>query len=782
MDYFNVNGGKSTMLNTLKSYSPSWILRGNFGLEREMLRCNSRGELARTPHPRVFGEKLCHPYITTDFSESQIELVTPVFPTPQEAHTFLHLLYNIVAEEIGDELLWGQSMPCALPPEQEIPLASFCDCADGKEARAYREQLFAKYGGIQQLISGVHYNFSFDAAWVDVLYAAHGNGQDRQAFQDALYLKMVRRYLTDRWLFVYLFGSASAVHESFKEACVSRLTRVGKESYSNEGALSYRNSVCGYRNHEELFPDYSTVDAYSARIREWIKDGEIASEKELYAHVRLKGSDHTLHSLETSGIHHIEIRSIDLNPFDPAGVANIDLEFLQLYLLMAVVTEEEQWGTDEEWQKEAAHNQMMIALFGGKEGFEVLYNGESLQKSVRAAQIFAKIETINRALGLGKEQVIRSMQQRMDDVRTTYGAEIQKRVQKTGYIATHVELAQKAKAEAHAKRYQLIGYGDLELSTQLLMKEAIKQGIVVEVMDRGENFIALTQDKHTEYIKQATKTSADSYASVLMMENKTITKMILHAKGIAVPLGVEVKTIEDCVDLDYTKPIVVKPKSTNFGLGISIFPEGTNADDFLTAFQLAKRHDAAVLIEPFVQGKEYRFLVIGNEVVAVLHRVPANVVGDGKSTIEALVANKNTDPLRGRGYVTPLEKIQLDDEAQLFLASQHRTAQSIPAKGEVVMLRENSNISTGGDSIDWTDAMPEAFKAIAVSAAQSVGAKICGVDMMIADTSDEHSDYSIIELNFNPAIHIHSFPYEGEERNIAIAILQLLQFDLNDRT
>ena len=155
--------------------------------------------------------------------------------------------------------------------------------------------------------------------------------------------------------------------------------------------------------------------------------------------------------------------------------------------------------------------------------------------------------------------------------------------------------------------------------------------------------------------------------------------------------------------------------------------------------------------------------------------MPANVKGDGVKSITELVEEKNEDPLRGYHYVTPLEKINLDENAELFLKQQNKDFNYIPSKDEVVYLRENSNISTGGDSIDYTDDIPEKFKEIAVAAAKAVNARICGVDMMLENYSDEDSNYAIIELNFNPAIHIHSFPYKGKERKIAIDVLKMLE-------
>ena len=183
-----------------------------------------------------------------------------------------------------------------------------------------------------------------------------------------------------------------------------------------------------------------------------------------------------------------------------------------------------------------------------------------------------------------------------------------------------------------------------------------------------------------------------------------------------------------------------------------------------------------MLIEEFAKGKEYRFLVIGDEVAGILHRVPANVTGDGKQTIRQLVELKNQDSLRGKGYKTPLEKINLDESSELFLKQSHLDFDYVPKLNETIYLRENSNISTGGDSIDYTDDIPQRFKDIAVAAARAVGASFCGVDMMLEDYRDENTPYAIIELNFNPAIHIHSYPYKGVERKIASKVLKVLGF------
>jgi glutamate--cysteine ligase/glutathione synthase len=321
----------------------------------------------------------------------------------------------------------------------------------------------------------------------------------------------------------------------------------------------------------------------------------------------------------------------------------------------------------------------------------------------------------------------------------------------------------------------------LELSTQILIREALRRNIDVEILDRADHFIRLTKDSKVEFVKQATKTSADTYISSLIMENKKVTKLILSEHGIQVPADSTFYSIEDAIN-QYAQfagqSIVIKPKSTNFGVGVVIFKPLDSLEDYRNALEQAFKYDSSVMVEQFLPGKEYRFLVIGDETVAILHRVPANVTGDGVSTIEQLVVEKNRDPLRGTGYVTPLEKIKLGDIEKVFLQGQGKGFGDIPSEGETVYLRENSNISTGGDSIDYSDEVLQAYKDIAVEAAKAVGAKICGADLMIQDILAEPTpdNYGIIELNFNPALHIHNFPYQGLNRQVEQKVLDLLGF------
>ncbi len=319
----------------------------------------------------------------------------------------------------------------------------------------------------------------------------------------------------------------------------------------------------------------------------------------------------------------------------------------------------------------------------------------------------------------------------------------------------------------------------MELSTKILIEEATKRKYHIDILDEESNFIRVSNDKRCEYIKQATKTSLDNYATILIMENKFITNKILLENNIRVPLGIKVTKEYYNIEALYTKysakKTVVKPINTNFGLGITIL-DGYTINELEQAIRFAFEHDTSILIEEFINGKEYRFFVVGDEVVGILHRVPANVTGDGKASIRELVNIKNQDNLRGENYNKPLQKINLGKVEENYIKNQGYDFNSILEKDVTIYLRENSNISTGGDSIDYTDEIDDSYKLIALKAANAVNAKITGIDMMITNINEpaNESNYGIIEMNFNPAIHIHHFPYKGKGRNLAAKVLDLL--------
>ena len=728
------------LLTTIKQHGLTHLLlKGRFGLEKENVRVDRQGRLTLSEHPESFGDRETHPYIKTDFSESQVEMITPACQTIDEAYDFLSNLQDIVSIELEKrgEYLWTSSNPPVVPKEDElIPIAHM----ENPEEESYRIRLGAKYGRKKQLMSGIHYNFSFSEELMQPLYNEFGEGLGYREFKDQIYLKVVRNILRHRNLMVKIMGASPVFHHSYLDFCRENVSQIGDDSYFQPGVPSIRNSKCGYRNLREFTISYASISHYISDLQRLIEEKELMNEKEYYGPVRLKAGKKgdTLQQLLEGGIEYLELRLFDLNPFYKNGISKQMLYFIHAFNLFMLFLEEEQKLNEE---------QLLL-------GMQRLYQDMELTWAA---------EAVDWALSLYQHP------------EESYAERIIQAIKGDSYIMFHMKQSYAFLQESKATSFQLSGYEDMELSTQIVMKEAIAKGLKVDVLDRGENFIRLSDSQHIEYVKQATKTSLDSYSTVLIMENKLVTKEVLKQAGIRVPSGESYDSVEEAMQ-DYDRHghsrIVIKPKNTNFGIGITIFTTEYDREDYRRACEIAFQYDHTILIEEFVQGKEYRFLVLGNEVAGILRRVPANVTGDGCSTIKELVERKNEDPLRGRGHRTPLEQIQLGEIEAMFLHQQGRDFSTVPAEDEVVYLRENSNISTGGDSIDQTDEIHDCYKEIAIKAAKAAGAVICGVDMIIGDVGKE--DASVIELNFNPAIHIHCYPFKGENRRIGQKIIELL--------
>jgi glutamate--cysteine ligase len=758
------------------------LLNGNFGLEKENVRVNNIGNLATTPHPKAFGNKLSNTYITTDFSESQIEMITPALNSLEEVYFFLDTIQNIVSVSLDSEYLWPQSTPPILPSEEEIPIATYYTNSTSikDNQNLYREYLANKYGRKKQLISGIHYNFSFNESFLKRLHECMNSNITYRDFKDNIYLKIAKNITKYSWFIVRLLGSSPAIHESYIDYCNKCYNKI-PEGISCNYTASIRNGKCGYKNINNYYVPLDSLDNYINGIKKLINDGELISSKEYYNVIRPKNSKGNLSALKEYGIEYLELRLLDINPLYKLGISLEDLYFVHLFIIFAFLLDENNF--DEIIFNESLHNHLQVADNGRKKEIDIIYNEELISIKKISTNIINKLREITTIIGQREtylSHVLDIYHDMIDNHDKLYSCILYDKIKNQGFISFHLEKAIQYRQDSISKEFNFIGYEDMELSTQILMLESLKRGVKVEILDKKENFISLTYNNKTEYVKQATKTSKDTYSCVLVMENKLVTKHILEKANIKVPIGKSYNSLS-LAKKDYNiyknKAIVIKPNSTNFGIGITIFKNAFTKEEYNKALDLAFGNDNTVLIEEFIEGKEYRVFIIDNEVVGVLHRVPANVTGDGIRSIEELVTIKNEDPLRGEGYRKPLQKIKLGIEEKMFLASQGLDFDSILEKNQLVYLRENSNISTGGDSIDYTDDISDSLKNIAIKSAKIVSASIVGVDMMIKDIKANSKDnYAIIELNFNPAIHIHCYPYIGKNRKLGSKILDLFGF------
>ncbi|MCY7042094.1 bifunctional glutamate--cysteine ligase GshA/glutathione synthetase GshB [Streptococcus vestibularis] len=740
------------LFQKLEATSP--ILQANFGIERESLRVNRQGKLAHTPHPSCLGARSFHPYIQTDFCEFQMELITPVAKSTTEARRFLGAITDVAGRSISkDELLWPLSMPPRIKA-QEIQVAQL----ENEFERHYRNYLAEKYGTKLQAISGIHYNMELGEDLVEALFK-ESDQTDMIIFKNALYLKLAQNYLRYRWVITYLFGAAPVAEQGFFDQEVPEPVR------------SFRNSDHGYVNKEEIQVSFSSLEDYVSAIENYIEQGDLIAEKEFYSAVRFRGQKVNRSFLD-KGITYLEFRNFDLNPFEHIGISQDTMDTVHL-LLLAFLWLDAPENVDQALTQGHALNEK-IALS---------HPLEPLPSEAETQNITTALDQLVQHFGLGDyhQGLVKQVKDAFADPSQTLAAQLLPHIKDKSLADFALDKALAYHDYDWTAHYALKGYEEMELSTQMLLFDAIQKGIHFEILDEQDQFLKLWHKDHVEYVKNGNMTSKDNYVVPLAMANKTVTKKILADAGFPVPAGDEFTSLEQGLayyPLIKDKQIVVKPKSTNFGLGISIFQEPASLDNYQKALEIAFAEDTAVLVEEFIPGTEYRFFILDGRCEAVLLRVAANVVGDGKHTIRELVAQKNANPLRGRDHRSPLEIIDLGDIEQLMLTQQGYTPDDMLPEGKKVNLRRNSNISTGGDSIDVTETMDSSYQELAAAMATSMGAWACGVDLIIPDktqpVSKEKPHCTCIELNFNPSMYMHTYCAEGPGQAITPKILDKL--------
>lgn len=319
----------------------------------------------------------------------------------------------------------------------------------------------------------------------------------------------------------------------------------------------------------------------------------------------------------------------------------------------------------------------------------------------------------------------------------------------------------------------LKGYENFEATTQILIAEILKRDLPFEVIDAENNLLAVTWNNREYIIHEGTISDGNSLIAFWISNDKWMTKQFLYRKGINYAKGL-ILNKEVTMDLqgipDY--PLVVKPANTDHGIGVST--SIVNQNQLNTAIENAFHFSDKVIVEEYYPGKEFRFLVIDGYVRAIAFREPANVTGNGVSTLQQLIDEKNVG--RGDDYRYPLLKIKVDEEVQRHLQAQSLTIDTVVPNGGKVYLRQNSNLSTGGDSIDVTDAMPDFYKEVAVQAAGAAGLRIAGVDIIIKDleATPSHINYIVVELNAPAMLSMHNYPYIGENRHVEKYVLDCI--------
>jgi glutamate--cysteine ligase len=442
-------------LSSLVNSGAPQILQGGLkGVEKESLRVLPNGRLALTPHPRAFGSALTNEHITTDYSEALLELVTPAFTQSWELLQYLLDLHQFVYRHLGDELLWATSMPCAIDRDEDIPLAQYGRSHIGRMKTVYRNGLGQRYGRMMQAISGVHFNYSFPLPFWEAWAAARASSGHGVQFVSACYFDLLRNYRRYGWLVLYLFGVSPVVCKSFLRGRQLGLSDFGAGTAFEPYATSLRMSDVGYRNRNQagLAVSVNSLDEYIHDLTRAIStphppyealgvkvNGEYCQlnanilqiENEYYSFIRPKrvarSGERPTKALRRAGVEYVEVRALDVSAFDPVGVNQNKLRFLEAFLALCLMKESPPIAAAE--QALLDENHLTVARRGREPSLDLWREGRNQPMREWARELLDSMSGICELLDRGDaarpySQALATQSAKIEDVALTPSARL----------------------------------------------------------------------------------------------------------------------------------------------------------------------------------------------------------------------------------------------------------------------------------------------------------------------------------------------------------------------
>ncbi|HTC44162.1 MAG TPA: glutamate--cysteine ligase [Steroidobacteraceae bacterium] len=446
----------------INSGEPQVLQGGRKGTEKESLRVQPDGELARTGHPRALGSALTNEHITTDFSESLIELVTPPFVHTWELLQYLLDLHQFIYSHLGDELLWATSMPGHIESDASIPIAQYGVSNVAQMKSIYRRGLGLRYGRMMQAISGVHFNYSFPAKFWEAYQELRGARERGQTFISSGYFELLRNYRRYGWIVLYLFGVSPVLSRSFVAGREISLPQLTHDTLYEPYATSLRMSDIGYRNRNQagLSVSVNSLEQYVHDLTRAIStphpayealgvkvDGEyrqlnaniLQIENEYYSFIRPKrvaaSGERPTRALLRAGVEYVEVRALDVSAFDPVGVNQTKMRFLEAFLALCVLKDSP--PIDESEQTLLDENHLLVARRGREPGLALWRDGRAMPMETWATELLDSMTGICEVLDRGDparpySTALAAQTAKFADVRLTPSARLLTELRSTG--------------------------------------------------------------------------------------------------------------------------------------------------------------------------------------------------------------------------------------------------------------------------------------------------------------------------------------------------------------
>ncbi|MGZ5199257.1 MAG: glutamate--cysteine ligase [Telluria sp.] len=497
--------------------------QGLRGIERETLRVDNQGHLAHTPHPIKLGSALTHPQITTDYAEALLEFITPAEHDVALTLHRLDTIHRYAYSKLDGEMLWSESMPCELPPDEEIEIAWYGKSNLGMLKHVYRRGLALRYGKAMQCIAGIHYNYSLPEKLWQLLAVNEGVLEERRSalrdFQSESYIAMIRNFRRYSWLLMYLFGASPVLNKSFLRGRPHNLDTLTEDTLYLPYATSLRMSDLGYQNDAQsgLRPHENSLESYVTSLMDAVnrpyqpyaaigtkKNGEwvqlstnvLQIENEYYSTIRpkrvIRTGERPVQALCNRGVQYIEVRCMDIDPFEPVGISLETGRFLDAFLMFCAL-EESPAISAAEGQVHAA-NFARTVKEGRKPGLTLARDGKDVTLTEWALELIERIRPVAQLLDSQHDEPVHEatlgvQKAKIEDPSRTPSARVLEEVRALGSF----RLFGLQQSELHAKYFRETGLMPAEEAMFEEMGAAsLAEQAVIEQQDTGsfDDFVA----------------------------------------------------------------------------------------------------------------------------------------------------------------------------------------------------------------------------------------------------------------------------------------------------
>ncbi|WP_048000155.1 bifunctional glutamate--cysteine ligase GshA/glutathione synthetase GshB [Lactiplantibacillus herbarum] len=727
------------------------VHQANMGLEVTMQRVNGQGNLSVNAHPQVFGDNQRNRQLRQGFSATQLKFSTPAMRDLSALMAYLNGLNTAARRALKpDDYLWPLSSTPVLPADlTTIPLADV-DAVSFKR----RQQQAKKYDVQKLMTTGAHVNLSFNEQIFTRLYAEtfHQQYHSYVEFRNAVYLKVAQGFVRMDWLIQYLFGATPNLS-------VTDTERPQRSSVHNRAA-----------RYSQVAGDYTAIDRYVTKLEAAVHDGQLLSVNDFDGPVRLRSTGQ-LTTLTRQGVYYLEYRGLDLDPTSPVGVDQNAVAFMRLlasYFVMmpalptAMVTKvNEQAGQLS--RQVTAENPTTASV-----------------QAEPAAQVLDALADFAKTYGLPNEDIVllEQLKQRVTDPKKTVSAQV---AMQESALTWAMSQAQTYQAAALERPFELPGFTSLDISSQLLVQQALTRGIKTSVIDADANILRLTQQGQSQLVVAGSGTDLNPQALTSILPHKAAAKQVLTEHGVQVPASQTYHSANQLID-DYDRYVQaggIVLKAADHAHQVAVFRIMPERQLFEQVVHQLFEQNHSVMAEEVVVASSYRFLVIDGHVQAIVERLPANIVGDGRSTVQTLLDRKNERVLRGTAFKYPQSSLRLGTIERYRLESYNLTLDSVVGRGTQILLREDATFGNGSDVLDATDDMDTSYVQAVEKLVSELGLSVAGVDVMIpnlyAELVPEHPEMAVyVGIHAAPFLYPHCFPMFGEAQPVTGALLDAL--------